>query len=668
MASPLHVETGSLKTVALRLIKEMMKFTNEAAEEVSIGSQLECWMRICGILKLGVSILLIADVATAQMPPSLKTVPVPQPNLVSLGYQRPGVAAQKALVVLGKALYWDMQVGSDGIQACASCHFHAGADHRIKNQLNPGHDGVINLIGNSGGANYTLEASDFPFHQLAVVDDRTSAVLRDRNDRASSQGVSRLNFLDVVPGSPVDVAAGALPDPPFAVGGGNVRRVEPRNTPTVINAVFNHRNFWDGRANFFYNGTNPLGPPGLLDPLARILSISGGIPALESPSIPFSSLASQASGPPVSFFEMSSAGRNWKKIGKKMLSLTPLGEQKVDPTDSVLGPYAAPKAGLTVKYGDLIRQTFQPKYWDSSLLFDLAGSQVGNGQPITTDQFTLMEYNFSLFFGLAVQAYEATLISDDTPFDRFREGDANALTEEQKLGLTVFLNKGRCIVCHSGAELTSAAVSQVTSKGTVELELLRNGMIVKHDTGFFNTGVRPNEDLGLGDSSFQPPLPFAPPALGYFKTPGIRNVELTGPFFHNGGQGTLADVVEFYDRGGDFENPQVDVNITALNLTEEEDDALAEFMLALTDDRVRYERAPFDHPQLCVPNGSPGNATQIAQYGPNGYGRDSLLEIPAVGATGEKFPLQTFEELLNGIVSQRSHTMKQGCALGEFKR
>jgi cytochrome c peroxidase len=624
-------------------------------------------MPICGILKFGVTVLMCADIAAAQVPPSLKTVPVPQPDLVVLGYQQPGDDAQKALVVLGKALYWDMQVGSDGIQACASCHFHAGADHRIKNQLNPGHDGVIDLIGNSGGANYTLGPSDFPFHQLAVADDRTSAVLRDRNDRASSQGVFRLDFLDVAPGSPVDIVTGAISDPPFDVGGANVRRVEPRNTPTVINAVFNHRNFWDARANFFFNGSNPLGPPGLADPLAKILRISGGLPMLELPNIPFSSLASQASGPPVSFFEMSSAGRNWKKIGKKMLSLTPLGGQKVDPTDSVLGPYAAPKAGLTITYGDLIRQAFEPAYWNSSLLFNLVGSTAGNGRPTTTDQFTLMEYNFSLFFGLAVQAYEGTLVSSDTPFDRFREGDANALTDEQKLGLDVFLNKGRCIVCHSGAEFTSAAVSQVLSKGLVEPETLRNGMIVMHDTGFFNTGVRPNEDLGLGDPSFVPALPFAPPALGYFKTPGLRNVELTGPFFHNGGQGTLEDVVEFYDRGGDFENDQVDVNITALNLTEEEDDALAEFMLALTDDRVRYEQAPFDHPQICVPNGSPGNAKQIAQYGPNGYGRDALVEIPAVGAAGEKFPLQTFEEFLNGIVSQRSHTMKQGCALGSFK-
>jgi cytochrome c peroxidase len=627
-------------------------------------------MQYFGISRLLLSAGLLAAPATAQPTLSLRTVPVPQPDLVTLGYQQAGPSAQKALIAMGKALYWDMQVGSDGIQACASCHFHAGADHRIKNQLNPGVDGAINLIANFGGANYTLETSDFPFRRFAVADDRTSLVLRDRDDRASSQGVFRLDFVDVAPGSAADNVHGGIADSPFAVNGANLRRVEPRNTPTVINAVFNFRNFWDGRANFFYNGSNPLGPPGLASPLAKILKISAGAPIPDSPNIPFSSLASQASGPPVSGFEMSALGRDWKKIGKKMLSLTPLGKQKVDPTDSVLSSYASASGGLRVKYGDFIRQAFQPAYWDSSLLFKLDGTVVGNGTPATTDQFTLMEYNFSLFFGLAVQAYEATLVAADTPFDRFSEGNANALTQQQKVGLDVFLKKGRCVVCHSGPELTSAAVSQVSLKGVFESQTFRSGSTVNHDTGFFNTGVRrPNEDPGLGDPSFVPPLSLAPPGsavLGYFKTPGLRNVEFTGPFFHNGGQATLADIVEFYDRGGDFENSQIDANIKTLELTDDEDKALQAFLLALSDERVRYERAPFDHPELCVPNGSPGNTVHVAQYGPNGYGRDAMLEIPAVGAAGDKFPLQTFEELLKGIDGQRTHTMKQGCSI-EFK-
>jgi cytochrome c peroxidase len=80
-----------------------------------------------------------------------------------------------------KALFWDEQAGSDGL-ACASCHFQAGADNRVKNQLSPGlrnQQGPpvsqrFNMTGSnqSGGPNYTLKKSDYPFHQLADPNDR----------------------------------------------------------------------------------------------------------------------------------------------------------------------------------------------------------------------------------------------------------------------------------------------------------------------------------------------------------------------------------------------------------------------------------------------------------------------------------------------------------------
>src|SRR4030042_5859052 len=66
-------------------------------------------------------------------PPSLRLVPIPEPTNLN-----EYVVNRAAAIALGKALFWDMQVGSDGIQACASCHFQAGADNRFKNQINPG--------------------------------------------------------------------------------------------------------------------------------------------------------------------------------------------------------------------------------------------------------------------------------------------------------------------------------------------------------------------------------------------------------------------------------------------------------------------------------------------------------------------------------------------------
>src|SRR5581483_7917405 len=145
-------------------------------------------------------VLLLASRAFAQlgvfpsdMPPppgALSTVPVPLPSNLS-----DFVVDVKSAIVLGKALFWDMQAGSDGL-ACASCHFHAGADNRIKNQMDPGLRNTTPALQNQwhltasnkgkkvgpppgGGPNYTLLKADFPFHQLSDPNDRNSAVVFD---------------------------------------------------------------------------------------------------------------------------------------------------------------------------------------------------------------------------------------------------------------------------------------------------------------------------------------------------------------------------------------------------------------------------------------------------------------------------------------------------------
>ena len=99
-------------------------------------------------LKLSFCLFFFVAIAL-QAQPSLKTVAVPQPTNVNQY-----IANRAALTLLGKALFWDMQLGSDGRTACATCHFHAGADHRSQHQL------VSPL-------NSTLAASDFPFHALS---------------------------------------------------------------------------------------------------------------------------------------------------------------------------------------------------------------------------------------------------------------------------------------------------------------------------------------------------------------------------------------------------------------------------------------------------------------------------------------------------------------------
>ena len=427
---------------------------------------------------LGVTaVMLFANLALAQFietptppPPSLKELEVPEVvetisglPLVDQSVDGAGgfIKNKFAVIALGKALFWDTQVGSNGV-ACATCHYHAGADAREKNQLSPGGkdgDTTFDPLATGGTApNQDFETADFPFHQFLDPDDRDSGVIFTTDDTSSSAGTYAQTFVDIVPGNPLDNCTNEASI--FEVGGVLTRQVEPRNTPTVINAVFNFRQFWDGHANNIFNGVDPFGPR---NPSARVLEVQGG--SVEQIQVAFanSSLASQAVGPITSNLEMSCNGRTNQKIGKKLLSLAPLAQQQVHSSDSRLGWMSnSPGNGITQSYQGLIALAFATRLWDSDKLFDANLNEVGSGAPANTDEYTLMEANFGLFFGLAVQAYEATLISDDTPYDQFQEGNDAALTQQQQDGLDLFFTndvgeRGNCSTCHQGPTFTTAA-------------------------------------------------------------------------------------------------------------------------------------------------------------------------------------------------------------------
>jgi len=665
-----------------------------------VARQLKRTSQIMAIATVVAVAILAGHTASAQVGPapatplaSLKTVPVPGPEPSNLAEF---VKNKTAAIALGKSLFWDMQMGSDGMMSCASCHNDAGVDLRPKNQLSPGLLRV-NAGGepdpdttfNAGkGPNSMLVPADYPFHKLADPNNRSSQVLRDTNDVAGSQGVARAEFIDIVPGSAVDQVQ-VKPDPVFNVQGINVRQVTERHTPSTINAVFYDRLFWDGRAQNEFNGVNPFGSR---DKNAFVLKA----PTKQSPlqqvkiSLKNSPLASQAVGPPLNSVEESATGRVFADVGqkfdqikvkklpresgKKLKQLRPLGKQLVHPQDSVLGSLSRwPQPGLKEKsYEKMIEDAFHRQWWDSKQIIKVDANGTRSFKqpqgPLATDEFTLMDYNFSLFFGLAIQLYESTLISDDSPFDRFMEGNTNALTPQQQQGKALF--EQACLGCHSGPEFSNASVQNVEKQRLKRMRVGNTAQAV-YDNGFYNIGVRPTgEDLGVGGKDpfgnplsesrlaqqglFQsllnatPNIPVAAnervTADGGFKTPGLRNIELTGPYFHNGGTLTLRDAVDFYNRGGDFfENniENVDIGIRKLNLSEEQKTSLVAFMKSLTDDRVRFERAPFDHPQLFVTNGHPGDQNAVTNDG-TGQATTTLLELPAVGANGTTVPRPHF--------------------------
>ena len=592
---------------------------------------------------------------------SLKTITVPGPTTAELANL---IKDKNAAIALGKAFFWEMQFGSDGKTACATCHFNAGADSRTGNQTDPG---LRRVDGNGFPAadSTTFLAGFGPNHMLSISDFPLHTSTRDNNNIVGSQGVFRFNFNDVVLGQAAENETGVA-DPVWSISDGNggtinVRRSTPRNAPPVINAVFNYRNFWDGRAQRTFNGVNPFGAG---DPNAHLLQVDPNNPNATidvTLRLSNSALASQAVGPPGSDVEMSAAGRPFVKMGKKMLTLTPLALQQVAPDDSVLGSLSAsPNNGLTTDYVSMIKAAFLDKWWSSGVVVDANSNMLHTGTPQTTDEYSQMEYNFSMFWGVAIQMYESTLVSDNSRFDQFMEGNHTALSSLEQLGMNRFTGKGGCSNCHNGAEFTDATISNVQSRGVVEL--LPGGRW--HDVGFHNIGVRPTDD-DLGIAASDPSglaslsvaqlasmgqvsgtlVPAGAPVsvAGAVKTPSLRNVELTAPFFVNGGQATLGQVVDFYSHRGDFPSADMDPNLERASFGALDKVAVVAFLKSLTDERVRNQSAPFDHPSLIVPNGGVVS---------NGVLTEQTITIPATGAAGGA-PLARFCDSLDGASPQQ---------------
>lgn len=685
------------------------------------------------------STLLTGEAIAAVTPPSLQGVPIPvTPGL--LEGTAPIVINKTAAIALGKALFWDTTVGSDGM-ACASCHFHAGADRRVTNQIETGslHKTATGKTfqktasGNVGGINYTLKRSDFPLYKLANPADKKSKLLFNTDDVVTSSGVFSNQFNRLDPqGSRTDDCT-SIKDNIFHLGDANTRQTLARQAPSVINAAFNFRNFWDGRANNIFNGVSPFGAR---DTDAGIWVVTDGKASKQTLRLENASLASQAVGPVVSETEMSCAKRTFPDIGRKLFSHRPLGTQVVHAEDSVLGKFRHTSGkGLNPSYQSLIKTAFAPRYWSGNGDFGSPAATAKNPQP-----YNQMEANFSLFFGLSLQLYQQTLTSDQTPFDSPRIAGADPqipedLNSPQARGLKVFMGS-LCSNCHKGPTFSSAAhpdlfkppfaysslrlVNRKTFSGGRTGEPEVQGLM---DEGYFNTSVTPdNHDLGVGGlDPFGNPLsftqqyvqklltgkPLIDPIIinscdidslflnqytdkelrkdpyitgncgtrafyaqiplvsvlkaelqkgtqsrdiiavkGAFKTPTLRNVELTGPYMHDGSLLTLEQVVDFYFRGGNVSNAAHPSRLLSVRAISPEDKAdLVAFLKSLTDERVRWEKAPFDHPQLRIPH---GHSAKVDGKKPK-QAQDLFLTLPAIGKNGRDTnlgPLKAYENYL----------------------
>lgn len=188
---------------------------------------------------------------------------------------------------------------------------------------------------------------------------------------------------------------------------------------------------------------------------------------------------------------------------------------------------------------------------DIAKLFQWIGSSRGYqalfakaypGEPINED--TLSK---------AIASFERTVVSRNAPFDRWLQGDAAALSAQQVDGFKLFAGKGQCLACHSGPNLT--------------------------DNGFHNLGL-PSWGAAEPDMGRYAQKPVAA-MKGAFKTPTVREVGRTAPYFHDGSAKTLMEVVEHYDRGGVVKT-NLSPNMRPLGLSLAEKQALVAFLEGLS--------------------------------------------------------------------------------------
>jgi cytochrome c peroxidase len=290
-------------------------------------------------------------------------------------------------------------------------------------------------------------------------------------------------------------------------------QITGRAANSVINAAFAPSLFWDGRAT-----------PQFIDPqTGQTVLLNGG--ALESQSV----------APPLSDVEMAHAGLQWGEITAKLAQVRPLDLATNLPAD-VAGALAGNPG-----YGELFRRAF-------------GDTQISARR-----------------IAMAIATYERTLITDQTPWDAFRAGNPNALTQGQQAGLNTFIQN--CAVCHT----------------------VQTGLFT--DNSFRNIGLRPTtEDLGrqivTGNTGDR----------GRFKVPGLRNVGLKTSFMHNGQFTSLQQLIAFYARrpGAAPQFPDNrDPAMNAINFPPQAEPALIDFLSnGLRDPRVANQTFPFDRPTL----------------------------------------------------------------------
>jgi cytochrome c peroxidase len=193
--------------------------------------------------------------------------------------------------------------------------------------------------------------------------------------------------------------------------------------------------------------------------------------------------------------------------------------------------------------------------------------------------------------GQAIASFERTLLSLDAPIDRFLAGDAGAISASAQRGWELYNAKARCNTCHGRIDVLPLFTDDLFHNIGVGVSRVDFDAVARKAAAAVGSGASV-DTLALTDAEASELGRFLvtrePKDMGAFKTPQLRNVSLTAPYMHDGSEATLADVIAFYDRGGN-DNPYLDGGMRPLGLTEQEKADLVALMETFTSsDLARF--------------------------------------------------------------------------------
>ena len=198
----------------------------------------------------------------------------------------------------------------------------------------------------------------------------------------------------------------------------------------------------------------------------------------------------------------------------------------------------------------------------------------------------------------AIASYERTLVSFNSPFDRFIAGDKNAMDASAQRGWELFNTRARCNKCHALTETKrDPTLFMDYDFHNIGIGIIRHNVVAlaRQAEKLVNSGDATAVDRAALQTDMSALGRFLVTKkdsdIASFKTPGLRNLLLTGPYFHDGSQETLWDVLDHYNKGDGLQNPWLDEDIQPLALTEKDIDDVVAFLASLTSDDYKEPAA-----------------------------------------------------------------------------